>query len=80
MNGPRRALSKVHPLPQEKPAFKWRMRADLRQGMNIPMSGADVQPATYIELGWSLYENTLPDENTKQYSVLVENTQYPDFN
>lgn len=79
-NGPRRAVSSVHPLPVEQPNFKWRMRVDIREGLNFPMSNIDVQPSTYCELGWSLYENTMPDEHNKVLSVLVENNQFPDFN
>jgi len=79
-NGPRRAVTKVHPLPLEQANFKWRMRVDLRECMDIPMSNIDVQPSTYIELGWSLYENTQPDEHNKVLSALVENAQFPDFN
>jgi hypothetical protein len=80
INGPQKAISSIHPLPIEKPDFSWRMRVDLRQGINIPMSGIETQPATYVEFGWSLYENSRPDDLYKVQSVLVENTQYPDFN
>jgi len=37
-------------------------------------------PASYCELGWSLYEQTEPDEYTKILSVLVEQNRHPHWN
>ena len=44
------------------------------------MSGPEPAPSTYIELGWSLYDNSEPADSNKVMSVMIENTQYPDFN
>ena len=44
------------------------------------MSGPETYPSTYIELGWSLYDNSEPADNCKVMSVMVENNQFPDFN
>ena len=44
------------------------------------MSGPETAPSTYIELGWSLYDNSEPADSNKVMSVMIENTQYPDFN
>ena len=67
-------------MPVEQPYYKWRVRADLRQIINLPMSGPDTAPSTYIELGWSLYDNSEPADNNKVMSVMIENNQFPDFN
>ena len=44
------------------------------------MSDPETAPSTYIELGWSLYDNSEPADSNKVMSVMIENTQYPDFN
>ena len=44
------------------------------------MSGPDLAPSTYVELGWSLYDNSEPADSNKVMSVMVENNQFPDFN
>ena len=36
LTGPRKAQSQVHPLPVEEPQFKWRIRADIRQAIDVP--------------------------------------------
>jgi len=77
---PRKSPSQVHPLPVEQPYFKWRVRVDLRQIINLPMSGPETAPSTFVELGWSLYDNSEPADSNKVMSVLIENNQFPDFN
>ena len=44
------------------------------------MSGPETAPSTYVELGWSLYDNSEPADANKVMSVMVENNQFPDFN
>ena len=56
LTGPRKAQSQVHALPVEEPQFKWRIRADLRQAIDVPQISSDILPSMYVELGWSLYE------------------------
>ena len=80
MTIPRKSPSQIHPLPVEQPYFKWRVRVDLRQITNLPMSGPDTAPSTYVELGWSLYDNSEPADANKVMSVMVDNNQFPDFN
>ena len=80
MTIPRKSPSVIHPLPVEQPYYKWRVRTDIRQIVNLPMSTPDQAPSTYIELGWSLYDNSEPADGNKVMSVMVENNQFPDFN
>ena len=44
------------------------------------MSSQDMAPSTYVELGWSLYDNSEPSDSSKVMSVMIENNQFPDFN
>ncbi len=34
----------------------------------------------FVELGWSLYQQSLPEEFNKTLSNLIEHNAYPDFN
>jgi hypothetical protein len=38
LTGPKKAQSQVHLLPAEDPNFKWRIRADLRCALDVPLS------------------------------------------
>lgn len=44
------------------------------------MSGPETYPSTYVELGWSLYDNSEPADANKVMSVMVESNSFPDFN
>ena len=70
----------MHPLPLEDPKFKWRVRCDLRQAYNLNSVDPNVPPSTYVELGWSQYEKSTPEDFNKVLSNLVERTAFPDFN
>lgn len=80
MTGPRKAKAQVHPLPVEEPDFKWRVRADLKQALNIPQDRMDAEPSTYVELGWKDHPSQIVEHGNKVFSVLIENSQFPDFN
>lgn len=80
MTGPRKAKAQVHPLPVEEPDFKWRVRADLKQALNIPQDRMDTEPSTYVELGWKEHPSQVVEHGNKVFSVLIEGSQYPDFN
>lgn len=82
LTGPKKATSSVHLLPAEEPNFKWRIWVDLRAALDFPLNWASSGglPASYCELGWSLYEQTEPDEYTKILSVLVEQNRHPHWN
>ena len=43
-------------MPLEEPHFKWRIRADLRQAIDVPQNSPGIAPSMYVELGWSLYD------------------------
>lgn len=36
LTGPKKAQAQVHPMPVEEPAYKWRIRADIRQAIDVP--------------------------------------------
>jgi len=80
MTAPRKAKSQVHPLPVEQPDFRWRIRMDLRQALNISSIKPDIQPSTYVELGWKIHPTPPVEDSNKVFSMLVENNQFPDFN
>ena len=80
LTGPRKAKSQVHPLPLEDPNFKWRVRCDLRQAINVPQAQPNVLPCIFVELGWSLYEENQPEDFNKILSNLIEKNAFPDFN
>jgi hypothetical protein len=81
LTGPKKATSGVHLLPPEEPNFKWRIRVDFRAAVDFPLNRTSGGlPSAYIELGWSLYEQTEPDEYTKVMSALVEQNRHPHWN
>jgi hypothetical protein len=56
----------------EEPQFKWRVRCDIRQAIDVPQPSAGVMPSLYLELGWSLYPQAQPEDFNKVMSNLVE--------
>jgi len=46
----------------------------------VPQISNDILPSLYVELGWSLYEQSQPEDFNKIMSNLVEKNAYPDFN
>ena len=54
-NGPKRATGEMHVLPPEDRNFKWRIRANVHVGQNMPLNKfANGLPSCYLEFGWSL--------------------------
>lgn len=80
LTGPKKAQSQVHLLPPEDPNFKWRVRVDLRCGLDVPDSPDGSAPSCYAEVGWSLYEEAEPDDYNRMMSVLAEGTKHPHWN
>ena len=80
LTGPKKAKSQIHPLPLEHPDFKWRLRCDLRQGLNIPSDRPDGQPSAYVEMGWKHHPTPPLEDGKKVMSNLVEENHFPDFN
>ena len=54
-NAPKRARGEIHPMPDEQPNFKWRVRCHARYGMNIPFNDViqSENPCCYLEFSWS---------------------------
>ena len=46
----------------------------------MPQPAPGIMPSLYVELGWSLYEKSQPEDFNKILSNLIEQNQYPDFN
>ena len=67
-------------MPLEEPQFKWRIRVDIRQAIDVPYSSPGILPSMYVELGWSLYDQSQPEDFNRIMSNLVESNAYPDFN
>ena len=79
-NAPKRARGEIHPMPDEIPNFKWRIRCHARFGINIPYN--DViwaePPCSYLEFLWSDSDMNIDegkpfwyqsDESVKTYFV-----------
>ena len=82
LTGPKKSFGEIHLLPPEDSNFKWRIRADIRAAIDFPLNRVTPGglPSWYVEIGWSLYEQTEPDEYTKIMSVLVEKNRHPHWN
>ena len=82
LTGPKRSSGEIHLLPPEDMNFKWRIRSDIRAAIDFPLNRTTEGglPSCYVEIGWSLYEQTEPDEYTKIMSVLVEKNRHPHWN
>jgi hypothetical protein len=58
--------------------FKWRVKIDVREAINIP-SIDNLMPQVYVEVGWTEYKDTLPEEK-RIYSTAILNTNHPEWN
>ncbi len=73
----------VQHMPIENPNFEWRIRADLRCGVDLPFNSVNPNslPSVYCEVAWS--ESLRYEEHdffTKQYSVIVPDNRHPHWN
>ena len=70
-------------MPVENPNFEWRVRVDLRAGIDMPLNSLKPHkmPSIYAEVAWSetLYYESV-DAYTVQYSVIVEDNRHPHWN
>jgi hypothetical protein len=70
-------------MPIENPNFEWRVRVDLRAGIDMPLNSLSPHkmPSIYAEIAWSgsLYYEDI-DPITKQYSVIVSENRHPHWN
>lgn len=62
--------------------FAWRLRVDVRSGIDISLNRTTQSglPSSYVELGWTLYENQPPDDYQLYLTKLVENNRHPIWN
>jgi len=65
---PEISSSAIHFMPLENPNFEWRLRIDLRAGIDMPLNSLTPykMPSIYAEIAWSpsLYYNEI-DPYTK---------------
>jgi len=70
-------------MPIEDPNFEWRLRIDLRAGIDMPLNSMSPHklPSIYAEICWSealRYESI--DPCTKQFSVIIPESRHPHWN
>ena len=73
----------VNYVAQEDPNYEWRVRIDLRQGIDMPMNPLKPNnlPSMYFEIAWSegFHPDTIIPE-TKLTSMVVEDNRHPNWN
>lgn len=70
-------------MPVENPNFEWRIRVDLRAGIDMPLNSINPHkmPSIYAEAVWSesiYYESA--DPYTRQYSIIYKESRHPHWN
>ena len=80
---PEISSSAIQYMALENPNFEWRLRIDLRQGIDMPLNSLKPHkmPSIYAEVAWSsaLYYDSV-DPYTRSYSVIVEENRHPHWN
>lgn len=80
---PEISSSAIQYMALENPNFEWRVRIDLRAGIDMPLNSLKPHkmPSIYAEVAWSpaLYYDSI-DPYTKSYSVIVEENRHPHWN
>jgi hypothetical protein len=70
-------------MPIENPNYEWRVRVDVRAGIDMPLNSITPHkmPSIYTEVSWSpsLYLDTI-EEHSRQYSVIIEESRHPHWN
>ena len=63
-------------------SFSWRLRVDIRSGIDLPLNRETTSglPRSFIELGLAPYENTPPDATEVYLTKLVESHRHPIWN
>ena len=73
-----------HPLPVSDPFmdFIWRLRVDIRSAVDLPLNRNTPTglPSSYVELGWVLYNDAVPDENSIFMTNIVDSNRHPIWN
>ena len=83
---PKPSIGEIHRLPDARPDFAWRVRANLYYGSNMPETESGL-PSIFLEFGWSdsdlnsdpnqIVFNTAPDRIN---SLVVDNNVNPVWN
>lgn len=62
--------------------FIWRLRVDVRSAINLPFNKTTEikMPSAYVEVGWTMYENTDLNLAEAVRTSCVENNRYPIWN
>jgi Ca2+-dependent lipid-binding protein len=58
--------------------FGWRARIEVRCASNVPASN-DMTPQAFVEVGWTEYKNTSPQEQ-RVFRTNIVNTTNPIWN
>jgi hypothetical protein len=70
-------------MPLEASNFEWRVRVDLRAGIDMPLNSLNPHrmPSIYAEVAWSesVYHQQI-DPYTRQFSVIIEENRHPLWN
>lgn len=73
-----------HPLPVSDPFmdFIWRLRIDIRSAVDLPLNRSTPTglPSSFVEVGWVLYKDSVPDENSIYMTNIVESNRHPIWN
>ncbi|EAR89988.1 C2 domain protein (macronuclear) [Tetrahymena thermophila SB210] len=73
-----------HELPKSDPFFEfsWRVRVDIRSATDLPLNRVNPSglPTTFVEVGWTLYDNASPDDFGLYLTNFVENNRHPLWN
>ena len=61
----------------------WRIRVDIHCVVDLPVKNnddLDSLPSSFIECGWTIYEETPPDNQSTKISQIVHDDNNPIFN
>lgn len=77
------STSSIQHMPIENPNFEWRVRVDIRAGIDMPLNSMNPHkmPSIFAEVAWSetlYYESMEP--LTRQYSVICKENRHPHWN
>ena len=59
---------------------QWRIRVDIRSVVGIPVESQHILPTTFVECGWTIYDQRVPDEQDLFISNPQENDTNPVYN
>ena len=62
--------------------FVWRLRIDVRSAVNLPLNQTteNKMPSAYVEVGWTMYENTDINQVEAVRTPCIENNRFPIWN